>query len=793
MATQALTGSYNAQTIGDGSSTVNVHTYNVLYPLPVDAATLDAALAQLDALPLACVPDVSPLPSGSLLGYAPNPYFVGRQDDLKHLARALKIGGVVAVGQVVAATGLGGIGKTQLASEFAHRYGRYFAGGVFWMSFASPDSVPGEIARCGGPGGLALCPDFECRPQEEQVLRVLSAWQSGLPRLLVFDNCEDEALLAEWRPPTGGCRVLLTSRRAEWDGELVAACLPLGVLPRAESVALLGQYRPDLAASGAALDAVAAELGDLPLALRLAGGYLYAYRHDPLGAPEAYLAELRQPGLLLRYPSLCAEGQTFATAHARHVARSFALSYERLDARQAEDALALKLLARAACFAPGEAIPRALLLGTLPPPEDPRARADALRRLAQLGLIECEDDGGLRLHRLLAAFVRQVLDDPEALGAVESHLLDEAYRLNQAGYPAPLSAWQIHLQAVAEAADARGGEWAADLLNALGYHLWTVAAYAQARAAYQRSLAIAEQTHGPEHPAVAIRVNNLGSVLQDLGDWAGAQAAFERALAIGEQAYGPDHPQVAIRVNNLGLVLRALGDWAGAKAAFERALAIDERAYGPDHPDVAIDVNNLGLVLQALGEWAGAKAAFERALSIDERAYGPDHPKVAIRVNNLGSVLRDLGDWVGAKAAFERALAIGERAYGPDHPQVAIYANNLGSVLRALGDWAGAQAAYGRALAIDERAYGPDHPDVAIRVNNLGSVLEDLGDWAGAQAAYGRALAILARSLGPDHPNTRRAAGNLEALAQAQAQAQAQARPKPRPGWRARLRRWFSR
>src|SRR5207302_3803615 len=108
----------------------------------------------------------------------------GRGDELHQLSVALRgRASTVALGQVVASTGLGGLGKTQLAVEFVHRYGRFFAGGVFWLSFASADEVPLQVAACAEPG-------LERRPLEERVQRVKDAWQSAVPRLLVFDNCE---------------------------------------------------------------------------------------------------------------------------------------------------------------------------------------------------------------------------------------------------------------------------------------------------------------------------------------------------------------------------------------------------------------------------------------------------------------------------------------------------------------------------------------------------------------------------------------------------------------------------
>ena len=133
------------------------------------------------------------MPAGSRIPYSVNPLFVGREKELLTLAAHLKGGETIAIGQIAAATGLGGIGKTQLAAAFVHHYGQFFAGGVQWLSFADPKSVPAEIAACG----LTMPDirtDYVTLDLETQVRLVLAAWQSPLPRLLVFDNCEEPTL-----------------------------------------------------------------------------------------------------------------------------------------------------------------------------------------------------------------------------------------------------------------------------------------------------------------------------------------------------------------------------------------------------------------------------------------------------------------------------------------------------------------------------------------------------------------------------------------------------------------------
>jgi tetratricopeptide (TPR) repeat protein len=372
--------------------------------------------------------------------------------------------------------------------------------------------------------------------------------------------------------------------------------LPLGTLARSESLALLSRFREDLDPIDPVLDGIAAELGDLPLALHLAGGFLARYRRADFGQPARYLERLRRSDVLA-HGSLTVGGRS-PTGHEQHVARTFALSYDQLQPSDEIDQIARTTLDQAVCFAPGEPIPRALLAASVGVDEADDVAAlrfeHGLARLRELGLILTQEDCALKLHRLLTVFVQERASGAEEHRTqVEAAVLAEAARLNQRGYPLPLLIWQPQLRYVAERAALTSSARAGGLFNELGYHLRMIADFAGARAAFERALRIDEASFGPEHLNVASYVNNLGSVLRALADLAGARAAFERAMRIAEASLGPDHPNVAIAVNNLGSVLQDLGDLAGARAAFERALAVWERFLGPEHPHTRIARNNL--------------------------------------------------------------------------------------------------------------------------------------------------------------------------------------------------------
>ena len=276
-------GNFNAIAGKGGKAIVNVYQQKSPYELSLGEIEKDRA--KLSAIPVDVLPEIDGLPGGSRMAFGSNPLFVGRLDDLTAIAVVLKTGSVVV-------SGIGGVGKTQLAIEFVYRYGQFFNGGVFWLSFENPAAIQSEIASCGG--ALSLHPNFQSLPVDQQVRLVSVSWQIR-PCLLIFDNCEDEILYSRWRPPSGPSKVIVTSRKSNWDISLGIEVYELGVLKRYESISLLTKHLPD-SKDDKVLDEIANELGDLALALHLAGGFLARYK--TILNPTEFLDQLQDQGLL---------------------------------------------------------------------------------------------------------------------------------------------------------------------------------------------------------------------------------------------------------------------------------------------------------------------------------------------------------------------------------------------------------------------------------------------------------------------------------------------------------------
>lgn len=715
----------------------------------VAATPAEDALARLSRMPVgdSPVPALAPLPRFARVPYLPNPLFTGRNTELRTLAGHLR------TGRTVAAVGMGGVGKSQLASALVHRYGQFFAGGVFWLSFADPDGIEREIVACGLEGGMELPAGFADLDLKEQLRQVLAVWADEQPRLFVFDDCETPELLREWRARLGPeARVIATARRARWPDALDLETMRLGVFPRAMSVALLRRFRPELAADDPVLDGIAETVGDLPLALQLAGGFLKRYRETGAGRPERYLESLRERKLA--HPSLEGRGSdTAATGNLLDVAATFDMGFEALDPDDPIDSLALDLLARAAYLLPGESFPRPLLLQTMPDADELDAE-DALARLIELGFLDPEAEGALKMHRLVADYVRARAPDEAAQSAVEDAVLWSVLDASQSGDPRPLVGSEAHLAHVVERAMTREDEEAGGLCFNYAIHLATIGRYAAAEPFCRRALEIFERLWGPDDVDTAAVVNNLALLFKAQGRYAEAHPLYLRALEIRERELGSDHPDTAISVNNLAANHMALGELEAAEPLFLRALENYEASMGPEDPRTGSLLNNLAHIYLARDDFEAAEPMLKRALSIQEQAAGPEHPNTATSLNSLADLYLAREDYATAEPLYEQALGIVERVLGTEHPHAATILSNLAGLYLAQENTVRAAPLYRRALEIREQMLGPAHPYTARSLVELAGLHLAQEDDTAAEHLFLRALAIFEAVLGDEHPET---------------------------------------
>ncbi|MFG3480282.1 tetratricopeptide repeat protein [Streptomyces sp. NPDC047980] len=766
---QSASGSYIAQAAEGG--TAIVATYKVAPAPPPTAGAVAEGARILARLPTQAVPDPAALPPQSRMPLARNRLFTGRAPELQWLARHLG----PRDGQVptVVLAGLGGVGKSQIASEYVHRYGAFYTGGVFWVSLADPATAPHEVAACGGTEGMDLRSDFAALAPAQQVALVRGAWQSPLPRLLVFDNCEDEETLERWRPPSGGCRVLVTSRRSAWDPTMELDVREIDVLPPDDGLALLSRYRPPSSlAESRALAAIADELGQLPLALHLAGSYVSRFKAAI--TPDGYLSQLRSSPAV-DHRSLSASGIS-PTRHIQTIAAMFALSVDRLD-----DEPTRQCLLHAAYLAPGQGIPRPLLLSSLGLDDGEDAAMnleEALQRLADLGLVQMAVDGAPRLHRLVAAFVQDRLGNPESLRQVESEAWVHCDVHAFGGTPAMRAVLEPHLRVLTERALPRRDLVAVALANVLGLYLSRRGDRDGSVSWLQQALAIKEEIFGVDAPETAKELNDLGyaylggptrvlaepylerarrlwdprreatnlaATLDNLGQmqigsgrWDLAEPYLREALDIRLRDLGPDAYPTSVTMMNLAQIAIEQGDLATATDLARQAVDIRE-SLGErcDPTSTARSHMMLGHILHQAGEGAAARRHDERALQLYQTALGTRHPQTLSAAVRASSRALEQGDLTSATRLIEMSGASGDTVHDDDllAATSGTDLNNLGFAFWMTGDYAAARRLYGMALGRSDTQ--------ATTLNNLGMISERLGEYETAAEHYRQALTLL--------------------------------------------------
>jgi hypothetical protein len=638
-------------------------------------------------------------------------------------------------------TGMGGVGKTQLAVDLAEEAWGDGRGVdlLVWVTAGSRDAIVAEYARAGAQ----VCGAQESAPQ--QAARAFLAWLRGSGRrwLVVLDDVADPADVSGlWPPAVAYGRTVVTTRRR--DAALSGGgrhVVEVGVFTAQEAQAYVasvlttaGRTEPPGELAG-----LAADLGCLPLALSQAAAYIL-----DAGIPVSAYRQLlvRQARSLADIsPDVPPDDQTHTMAAAWELSVDYA---DRLRPR----GLARPMLELAAFLAPN-GTPTSVLtspaalhhLARHRSPDEPVTPQDAeaaLRALHRLSLLTAPGPAAARdtadwdgrtvhVHQVVQRATRDTLATGRygatARTAADA-LLDVWPRIERdTGLAQALRACATALMtATDEGTDHAGCLYepeAHGLLNWLGHSLGESGQVTAAARHYLRLTRTTTHYLGPDHPHTLITRGNLAYWRYQAGDAAGAAAVYAELLPDQVRVLGSDHPDTFIVRNNLASWQGEVGDAAGAAAAFAQLLDDCLRVLGPDHPDTLATRSSLAGWRGEAGDAAGAEAALAELLDDCLRVLGPDHPNTLATRGNLARWRGQAGDAAGAEAAFAELLPDQVRVLGPDHPGTLTVRSHLAYWRGRAGDAAGAATAFARLLDDCLLVLGPDHPDTLNTRNHL--------------------------------------------------------------------------
>jgi tetratricopeptide (TPR) repeat protein len=723
-------------------------------------------------------------------------HVLGRDVELRQIARLLTKQHTKAHDRFVVVVGTGGIGKTTLAAAAAAA-ARQAGQQVVWLRWRNldgPDSLTARMVEAasvlGLPGDQASAAQQAGSSLVDLVwghLNVTPGWMLviddlDLPRAVTMagDRLAD---YRGWIRPSHTGLLLVTSRDQDtttWGA--AAQLIRLGPLDADAGAQVLLAAAPQAGTPEEAA-ALATRLGGLPLALYAASAVI----REPAAALRSFVAY--QQALASRSLSVLPELPARPDLTDQNTARSLVghtweLSLDQLDAEGL--GVARPLLRLLALFAEAP-IPRTLLTTELMDQVTGQTVSAAtlnaaVTGLRRYGLLDTPDL--TRTHQIVTLALHPLVRETSLL-LLEQH--PESTQWREA-----LSSWLIK-QVSQTAATGHIGWDTARLLaphalqligphsenrdtfrpareafNILAKQLRLAGSYTAALGLYQRCLDAEELMLGAEHPDALNSRNNLANALRDLGEYQRAAQLHKQTLTVRERVLGPEHPDTLNSRNNLANALRDLGEYQRAAQLHEQTFSVRERVLGREHPDTLKSSNNLANALRDLGEYRRAAQLYQRAaqlheqtLTIRKRVQGPEHPDTLNSRNNLADALYGLGKYQRSAQLHEQTLAIRERVLGPEHPDTLNSRNNLAAALSDRGEYQRAAQLHEQTLTVRERVLGPEHPDTLGSRNNLALALGDGGEYQRAAQLHEQTLAIRERVLGPEHPDTLKSRNNL--------------------------------
>ncbi|MFC0529345.1 FxSxx-COOH system tetratricopeptide repeat protein [Phytohabitans kaempferiae] len=673
-----------------------------------------------------------------------NRVFTGRRPQLAALREGLTSGERALV---QALTGIGGVGKTQLAIQYAHLFsGEYDL--IWWVDAGNPALIGEQLARCavaaGWVGATTKVDDAWTAMKDH--LRRTGRW------LLIFDNAEDAAAIYPWLPPGGG-HVVITSRSATFTQ--VAVPVRVAEFTRDESIELLHAHRADLSRPDA--DELARALGDLPLAVAQAAALLEdtgLSARDYLDELEAHAGEILDEGRPLGYPLSLAAGIHLAVSRLGDQAPA-----------------ALELLHLAAILAP-EPIPVAWFSQArshLPDPlgvaaDRPLTLRRAVSRVGSVGLARTTPEA-LQVHRLTQAVLRDDRTREQLQGdhGFAAALIAAVEPDNAGTDPASWSAWATllpHLLALDPVAGP--GVLRDTALHALWYLLM--------RGDYQTALALTETWYarwsddlGPDHPHTLHTARRLAAAYFFTGRYADARDLTVDTLARSRRVLGEDHTDTLVAASNLAAYLSAQGQFEEALDLNTDTLNRYRRVLGDDDPETLRTASNLAIAMRKLGRHQDACDLNTDTLARYRRALGDDHRDTLRTASNLAIDLRRLDRGREAHDLNVQTLSRYREVLGDDHPETLRTASNLALDLHATGRYQEAHDLNTDILSRYRRTLGDDHPETLRTASNLAEDLHSLGRYQEAHDLNAEILPRYRQALGADHPEAVRTAGNLAA------------------------------
>ncbi|MBS1795627.1 MAG: SIR2 family protein, partial [Acidobacteria bacterium] len=465
--------------------------------------------------------------------------FVGRKGKLDEIWKLLNQTGCASIGQAVSVKGFGGIGKTQLAVEYAYHFCAHYPNGVYW--FVADKSIDTQLIQIADEAGW-IGP-FE--PPENHLPIARKNFLALTDSLILFDNVDAWRDIENYLPQTGSrTHILITSR------EKIARFrqIDLELLERSESRELLLKIsgrEPQTADEIAQLDRILETLGDVPLAIELVGGYLAGHPSVTFAKYHRFLEETPLDKLESEFP------EDSFTQNNRGIIQTLRIS-EKTIKNKPLMAEILKVLAWSGSSSMGVSLLKALV-----ETEDDFEFETAVGEACKLFLLKKDDDAErYAVHRLLAKVIRHetppVTDSEWHAKTIVKLKNWFRKRSNSFDNLAEFEAEIDHLETWQERTVEVPLAVSVVLMQLRGNIPYQRGFFAEACGFYVTAMQLYEHSDLNEIELLADLHNDLGSCYGALGDHRKALEYQEKALQLQIELFGEQHPDTASSYNNVG-------------------------------------------------------------------------------------------------------------------------------------------------------------------------------------------------------------------------------------------------
>ncbi|TVY72483.1 Kinesin light chain [Fusarium oxysporum f. sp. cubense] len=764
-----------SMTFGDGNRGVQVGQSNA----PIQATfNLPPEPVEPTPPPFASIP------------FRRDPTFVDRGDILDQIGRQCS-----EPASRVAIVGLGGIGKSQLAIEFAHRVAAHSAKAwAFWVHASTQARVIEGFKSIADKVKLM----GRNRPDAD-VLQLVFDWLSNVRNgkwLLVLDSADDSDVLlrstsrgsdngrklVEYLPQSPNGSILITTRNRDLAFRLIGTSRDIheiGPMTQEEALKLLKNRLGILSDANAAADLVRS-LDLVPLAISQAAAYIQM--RAPRTSLVQYLTEFRQSeskrAKLLSYDGGDLRRDLRQDGGASNaILTTWQVSFDHIRSRRSSAADLLSLMS----FFNRQGIPESLIRPSKDShiaaqsisPED-MTDSDSQGSDDEIGndfesdieilrdyclIMQGEDASTFEMHGLVQLSMRRWLKDQ----GLQDKFLEQYITVMASSFPiGDYENWTVcralfaHVETAVEYRpneDNLRGVWSRLLQNG-GRYAWLQGRYAVAEQMTFKAKRTCEKLLGKDHPDTLTSTNNLALIYHDQGRWEEAEKLQMQVIETFKAKLGGDHLDTLTSINNLASTYFKQGRWEEAEKLFMQVIETRKAKLGGDHPDTLISINNLASIYYDQGRWEKAEKLFMQVIETRKAQLGGDHPDTLISISNLALTYSDQARWEEAEKLQMQLIETRKAELGGDHPDTLRSIGILATTYYKQGRWEEAERLQVKVMETSKAKLGGDHPDTLTSIDNLASVYWKQGRWEEAEKLFMQVIETRKAKLGGDHLDT---------------------------------------